>query len=282
MTKAQTLLYLFYKEPVSKGEIIGRFSKQSSKGIYRHIRDLEHEKIVRTSKSKGAVPVCKLNKSLDSLAKVLDYLFAVRGIKEAFDRAFAECFTSPYGDFHYAYFTETSLAGKGWYQEALEAIGDDIFHKNRRPSFTGKQIARINRVAEMVRGPMDTSYKLAYMGLVYGIFSITEGQFNSSMVLSCTAYHSRKEIVKLLQGKPDLADFEVSSAYATLGRILEIWKDKELNGIETHFMGEVTEREKNIAGIMKASLSVQLLTVKDFMDRSPIFEMALKGVIPES
>ncbi len=279
-TKAMLLMTLFLKEPLRKSEIIGSFTKQSSKGVYRHLRDLESEKIIKTVKTKGGLPICKLNKNLNSLAKVFDYWFVYPGIKEAFDRAFAECFTSPLGDFLYSSFREVSLTEKKWYITALGSISKSILEEGKRPFFTEKQLVKINRVAGMLRGPMDTAYKLAYIGLVWMLYDMPDSEFMSIPVHYGTTLNSRKEMITGLQGKGDTFNYVVVPVFDAVEEIVKMFTIRSSEGKEVHFLGAVTDREKLINGITNTLLRMEILTVNDFQKRFKIIKIALKDLVP--
>lgn len=277
LAKARLLITLFSREQMSKNEITASFTKQTSKGVYRHLRDLESEKIIKTVNSKGSLTICKLNKNLNSLAKFFDYSFVYTGIKEAFDRAFAECFTSPLGDFLYAYFQEFTLTEEKWYMEPLDVISDSILNEGKRPYLNEEQMITINRVAYMLRGYMNTTYKLAYISFVRMLYNIPKDEFYTELVFTSSALNFKKDMITIIQGKQkDSHLANVRAVYEAAREILIMSVDMMNEGKEVHFLGPVTDKEKLVGRIITRTLSLQNLTINDFLERSPKLDAALK------
>ncbi|QRF74629.1 hypothetical protein Thermo_00114 [Thermoplasmatales archaeon] len=271
LAKAQILKYLFEMDalavPVSRDAIIRGPAGHGSKAIYRHLADLEHEKIIKTTHPKGGKILCKLNGDLLSLANVLDYwISGPEKIKEAVDLAFAECFTSPFGDFLYAGFRHLGVIHDGSFLSLRTKIYE-LVKKGIRPSFDKDELETINWVAAELRGPMDTFYKLMYMAQVLKLYEMPDENFNTLAIFVCTVLNldERHFFARHAQEAATIGpDAIFLWGYSVLWRIAEIsshMTDRE-NGM--HFLGKVTEREQQVREITWKREGMQLLTVDEF------------------
>jgi len=268
LAKAQILKYLFEMDalavPVSRDAIIRGPAGHGSKAIYRHLADLEYEKIIKTTHPKGGKLLCKLNGNLHSLVNVLDYwLIGSMEIKDAAERAFAECFTSPFGDFQYAIFRELKLRRDESFL-SLNAKIYELVAKGVRPSFDKDELETINRVAMELRGPMDAFHKLMYMAHVLELYEIPDSAFNSRPVRFCTVSYPSAHFFAYTAQKVNAIDGVFFRGYDVLRRIAEISNHKVNKENRTHFLGKVTEREYQASNITVATELVHALTVDQF------------------
>lgn len=157
-----SIIFDLMVSPRLKSDIISKYSKQSSKGIYRHLIDLESEKVIREVREKGARPILVLNKrDFTSTSKAFGYLVdAYKKIGISFDKAFVECAISAYGDFPF-------------YGPYLDDINNDFPHrtlnallKAQRPEIDETLMVMVSGAIEKTRGRMTTEDKLAYISLV--------------------------------------------------------------------------------------------------------------------
>ena len=157
-----SIIFDLMVSPRLKSDIISKYSKQSSKGIYRHLIDLESEKVIREVREKGARPILVLNKrDFTSTGKALSYLIdAHKKIGISFDKAFVECAISAYGDFPFygPYLDDVNM---DFPYRTLNALG-----KAQRPEIDETLMTMVSGAIEKTRGRMTTEDKLAYIALV--------------------------------------------------------------------------------------------------------------------
>lgn len=163
-TKASIIIDLMVS-PMLRPDIISKYSRQSSKGVYRHLRDLENEDVIREVMKRGERPKLHLNKrDLASTSKAFGYLInASKKMSLSFDKAFVECAISAYGDFPL-------------YRPYLDDTSSDIPHitlgallKAQRPEIDETVMAKVNCAIEKTRGHMTIEDKLAYITMVDGV-----------------------------------------------------------------------------------------------------------------
>ncbi len=180
-TKAKIIFDLMVS-PRLRSEIISEYSKQSSKGVYRHLTDLESEKVIREAREKGARPILFLNKrDFTSTSKAFSYLLdAFPKIKKSFDRAFVECAISAYGDFPSfgPYLDDINMDLP---YLTLNALG-----KAERPEITESVMAKALNAIDKIRGLMSIEDRLAYVTLIDSI-SNSDWSPDERSVLSRTA-----------------------------------------------------------------------------------------------
>lgn len=145
-TKANIIADLI-KSPMNKSDIISKYSKQSSKGIYKHIIDLQYDKILKEINTKGSKPVLVLNKrNFTSASKAFEYLMDVnKNLSQSFDRAFVECAISAYGDF--PIINPRGNTGTGIYLVTMNAL-----MKAERPDIDDQLMATVFHAVEKTRG----------------------------------------------------------------------------------------------------------------------------------
>jgi hypothetical protein len=160
-TKANIIIDLMVS-PRLRNDIISKYSKQSSKGVYRHLRDLKSEKIIREVSPKGAKMLLVLNKhDIKATSRAFEYLLDVkRSLRMSFDRAFVECAISAYGDFP---INNPRLADANY---EIPDITLDALLRAERPDINDQLMAKVFSAIETVRGNMTVEDRLAYISLV--------------------------------------------------------------------------------------------------------------------
>lgn len=184
----------------SKSEIISMYSKQSSKGIYRHLRDLEKQKVIKEIRSKGSKTILSLNdKNLQGMGIALEYLVKCDpNVRDAFNVAFAECAISAYGDFPYW--------GRG-HEEANELVMPIILNfleTGNKPKLSKENIEKIATAIKIVRGNMSTREKLGYISIVYLLSAMKRKTTEAKLIDSCVSF----VIDPLLSQNESLNSFE--------------------------------------------------------------------------
>ena len=149
--------------PRLRGDIISEYSRQSSKGIYRHLRDLQSQKIIREVKGKGMKTLLVLNKrDLTAASLAFKYLIDARQrLRTAFDRAFVECAISAYGDFPAYVPYQDGVIGTDFTFATLNALIE-----GERPEVDATVMAKVMNAVEQIRGPLTVEDRLAYVSLV--------------------------------------------------------------------------------------------------------------------
>jgi len=128
----------------------------------------------------------------------------------------------------------------------------------------------------MLRGPMRTDYKLAYICLVWMIYDLPDSEFYTNPAYCSTALHFKKEIINVLQGKENTFNLVVPPVYDSVEEIRKMYLALRNEGKEVHFLGPVTDKEKLVGRIIRKSLSVQMLTINEFIERSDMIDTAIK------
>jgi hypothetical protein len=160
-TKADIIVHLM-ASPRLKSDIVSEYSKQSSKGIYRHLIDLESEKIIKEIKQKGLKTLLVLNKrDLTSASNAFKHLLDVNQyLRLSFDKAFAECASSAYGDFP-VYNSRLEIdTTSGIVARTLDAL-----IKAERSEIDDQFTAKVSSAIKKIRGVMTVKDKLIYIAL---------------------------------------------------------------------------------------------------------------------
>lgn len=148
--------------PMYKSEIVSKYVRPTSKGVYRYLRDLESEKVIREIREKGKKPLIALNvKDLDGSSKAFEYLLdADEKLSKSFDKAFVECAISAYGDF-----LIFDTLGEGIFNIQLMAYQSLI--EGKRPVIDDNITARVIDAVEKLRGRLTTEDKIIYIATVH-------------------------------------------------------------------------------------------------------------------
>jgi hypothetical protein len=240
--------------PMYKSEIVSKYVKPTSKGVYRHLRDLESEKVIREKREKGEKPLIALNvKDLTGSSKAFEYLLdADEKLSNSFDKAFVECALSAYGDFL-----------------IFDTLGDDTINiqmmayqsliEGKRPVIDDDITARVIDAIEKLRGHMTIEDKIIYIAFVH--------------LISVSKWSPEKESPKGLSttfmyppGKPirnEAPDKMVAAALTWLWNI-GYW--------ELSLMAR--GKRKNILGDVKGDRELRLMTAKILLSGAPELPLA--------
>lgn len=150
-----------------KTQVIERYSNLSNKGVYRHLGDLESQKIIKEIKERGRKTAIVLNiRDQDDPIKISEYLLSIgKKLNDALNKAFAECFICAYGDIPFDQYADPS----GEWNEKM--IHYAIMEK-KRPDLTQGQVNEILGIASRIRGELTTKFKLMY---VWGVNRRVQG-----------------------------------------------------------------------------------------------------------
>ena len=160
-TKAK-IIYDLMVSPRLRSDIVSKYSKQSSKGIYRHLTDLESDKIIREVKTKGTKPLLVLNEdNLPGLSKALSYLMDVKPeIGYSLDKAFVECAISAYGDFPImGAFVDPN-------DEDIPKLTLKALIDGKRPEIDDRLLLIVMETVKKYRGDLTIKDKIYYISMV--------------------------------------------------------------------------------------------------------------------
>lgn len=238
-TKAR-IIYDLMVSPRLRSDIVLKYSKQSSKGIYRHLRDLESDKIIREVRAKGAKPLLVLNKdNLSGISKALSYLMdRDPKIAHCLDMAFVECAISAYGD--YPTINPFSLTSDA----EIPNITLHALIAKKRPDIDDELLSDVMESVKERRGELTVKDKIFYITMVNGLsHSDWSRDEMSPMSLSMSfLFGTNEPAIKNKDGKRHFG------WYLAVQRVILM-----AQGERKHFMDEVTFKEIDL---MMARLTV--------------------------
>jgi hypothetical protein len=231
-------------QSVAMSQIIKKYSKPSSKGIYRHLRDLKSERIIRDKNIKGSRKILTLNyNSINAAAGALDHFIEVnRELENSLDSALVECAISAYGDF--------PIFDSNYDKLNSEVIRTVIgaLAKAERPDIDDQLKTKVLEAMNKIRGKMTTADKLAYITVVDNRSREPWSPERNILISLCMPFTFRNaEIEEKKDGL--LRDKDRYHSWKVMETIFSMFEGKR-----KHFMVKVKDdREVRLLGVRSAS-----------------------------